>query len=127
MKLSKTQLLKRGKLGVHLERILGPLLKTGLPFLGNAVKPLAKRVLVPFGVTAPAPATDAAVHKKMFGSGTHSLDSANQTTSIISNEKMNDNMTITRYLEGYGLLIKGLKKHLKMNQKNKNKDFSVCS
>ena len=39
---------------------------------------------------------------------------------------MKDNMKITRYLEGYGLLIKGLKKHLKMNQKNKNKDFSVC-
>ena len=126
MKLSKTQLHKRGKLGVPSGRFLGPLLKTGLPFLGNAVKPLAKSVLVPFGLTAPAPATDAAVHKKMFGSGTHSLDSANQTTSIISNEKMNDNMKITRYLEGYGLLIKGLKKHLKMNQKNKNKDFSVC-
>ena len=104
MKLSKTQLLKREKLRVHLDRILGPLLKTGLPFLRNAVKPLAKSVLVSFGLTAAAPATDAAVHKKMFGSGTTSLDSANQTTSIISNEKMNDNMKITGYLEEYGLL-----------------------
>ena len=40
----------------------------------------------------------------MFGSGTRSLDSENQTTSIISNEKMNDNMKITGYLEEYGLL-----------------------
>ena len=104
MKLSKTQLLKREKLRVHLDRILGLLLKTGLPFLGNAVKPLPKSVLVSFGLTAAAPATDAAVHKKMFGSGTPSLDSANQTTSIISNEKMNDNMKITGYLEEYGLL-----------------------
>ena len=64
MKLSKTQLLKREKLRVHLDRILGPLLKTGLPFLRNAVKPLAKSVLVSFGLTAAAPATDAAVHKK---------------------------------------------------------------
>ena len=120
MKLSKTQLLKREKLGVHLGRFLGPLLKTGLPFLGNAVKPLAKSVLVPFGLTVAAPATDAAAHKKMFGSGTRSLDSANETTSIISNEKMNDNMKITGCLEEYGLLIKGLKKTFK-NESKKQK------
>ena len=40
----------------------------------NVLKPLAKRVLIPLGLTA---AASAANHKKMFGSGT--------TTVIISN------------------------------------------
>ena len=43
------------------------------------LKPLAKSVLIPLGLTAAASATDAAIHKKMFGSGV--------TMLIISNEK----------------------------------------
>ena len=34
-KLSKTQLYKMGQLGGFLDRLLGPLLKTGLPFIKN--------------------------------------------------------------------------------------------
>ena len=45
----------------------------------NVLKSLAKSVLMPLGLTAAASATDAAIHKKMFGSG--------NTTLIISNEK----------------------------------------
>ena len=96
IKLSKTQLHKieqsRGLLG----RRLGPLLKTGLPLMKNVLKPLAKSVLIPLGLTVAASATDAAIHKKMFGSGV--------TTYTISNEKMK----IVKYLEESGLLIKGV-------------------
>ena len=60
-----------------LGRLLGPLLKTGLPLMKHVLKPLAKSVLIP-GLTAAAAATDAAIHKKMFGSG--------MTPLIISNE-----------------------------------------
>ena len=43
----------------------------------NVLKPLAKSVLIPLGLTAAASATHTAIHKKMFVSGT--------TTLIISN------------------------------------------
>ena len=39
MKLSKTQLNKIGESGGFLGRLLGPLLKTGLPLIGNLLKP----------------------------------------------------------------------------------------
>ena len=35
-------------------RLLGPLLKTGLSLMGNILKPLAERVLIPLGLTAVA-------------------------------------------------------------------------
>ena len=35
--------------------------------------PLAKSVLIPLRLTAAASATDVAIHKKMFGSGTSTL------------------------------------------------------
>ena len=44
VKLSKTQLYKIGQLGGFLCRLLGPLLKTGLPLIGNVPKALAKSV-----------------------------------------------------------------------------------
>ena len=69
IKLSKIQLHKtRQSLG-FLVRILGPLLKTGLPLSKNVLKPLVKNILIPLGLTAAASATDRATHKKMFGSG----------------------------------------------------------
>ena len=38
--------------------------------MGNTLKPLAKSVLIPLGLTAAATATThAVIHKKMFGSG----------------------------------------------------------
>ena len=68
--------------GEFLGRLLGPLLETGLPLIGNVLKPLAKRVLIPLGLTALASATEVAIHKKMFRSST--------TTLIISNEEINN-------------------------------------
>ena len=76
IKLSKTQLHKIGQSGGFLGRLLGPLLKTGLPLIGNVLKPLAKSVLIPLGLTAAASATDAAIHKKMFESASFGLSFA---------------------------------------------------
>ena len=50
------------KLGEFLCRLLGPLLKTGLPSIGNVIKPLAKSISIPLGLTAAASATDSAIH-----------------------------------------------------------------
>ena len=66
--MSKTQLHKIGKLGGFFFRFIGPLLKTGLPLIGNVIEPLAKGVLMLLGLTTAA-ATDAAIHKKMLRSG----------------------------------------------------------
>ena len=95
IKLSKTWLHKTKFLG----RLLGPLLKTGLPLIGNVLKSLTKSVLMLLGLTAAASATDAAIQKKTYGSGT--------TTLIISTKEMED-MKIVKSLEDFGLLIKGV-------------------
>ena len=63
VKLSKTQLHKIGQSGGFLGRFLGPLLKTGLPLMKTVLKPLAKSVSIPLGLTAAAAATDATIHK----------------------------------------------------------------
>ena len=54
---------KIGQSAEFLGRLLGPLLKTGLPLIGNVLKPLATSVLIPLGLTA-ASATDAFIYKK---------------------------------------------------------------
>ena len=64
IKLSKTQLSKMIQSGGFLGRLLGPLLKTGLPLISNVIKPLTKSVLIPLGLTAAASAADAGIHKK---------------------------------------------------------------
>ena len=46
------------------------------------------------------------------------------TILVISNEEMNDIMKIVKSVEDSGLLIKGVRKQLKMKQKNKKEDFS---
>ena len=56
----------------------------------NVWKSLAKRVLIPLGLTAAISATDSAIHKKMFG--------PSFTTLIISNEETNDIMKIVKSL-----------------------------
>ena len=66
--------------------------------IANVLKPLANRVLIPLGLTAAASSTDAAIHKKIFGSAAITL--------IISNEEMSDIMKIVKSLEESGLLIK---------------------
>ena len=64
IKLSETQLSKMIQSGELLGRLLGPLLKTGLPLLKNIIKPLAKSGLIPLGLNAAASAADTVIHKK---------------------------------------------------------------
>ena len=64
IKFSKTQLSKMIQSGGFLGKLLGPLLKTGLPLIKNVIKPLAKSVLIPLGLTAAASVADAGIHKK---------------------------------------------------------------
>ena len=64
IKLSKTQLSKMIPSGGFLGRLLDPFLRTGLPLMKSAIKPLAKSVLIPLGLTAAASAADAGIHKK---------------------------------------------------------------
>ena len=66
IKLSKTQLSKMVQSAGFLGRILGPLLRAGLPLIKNVIRPLAKSVLIPLGLTASAASTasaaDAGIH-----------------------------------------------------------------
>ena len=74
-----------------------PLIVVGLPLMKNILTP---NVLVPLGLTAAASATDAALQKKIYGSGT--------TTLVFSSEGLGDIMKIVKSLEESGLLIKGV-------------------
>ena len=105
---------KIGQSGGFLGRVLRPLLKTGLPLMKNVIKPLAKSVLIPLGLTAAASATDAAIHK-MFGS--------TLTTLTISNEEMNDIMKIGKSLAESGLSIKGVGETIENEAKEQKRGF----
>ena len=50
--------------GGFLGRLIGPLLKAGLPLIKNVIKPLAKSILIPSRLAAAASAADAGIHKK---------------------------------------------------------------
>ena len=101
IKFSKTELSKMIQPGRFLGKLLGQLLKTGLPLIKNVITPLAKIVLIPLGLTAAASAANAGIHKKILGSGGH-------TTLIISNKYIEDLIKIVKSLEDSGLLLKGV-------------------
>ena len=115
IKLSQTQLSKIIQLGGCFGRLLGPLLKTGLPLIKNVIKPLAKSVLVPLGLTAAALAADAGIYKKILGSATTAL--------IISNDEMKDITKIVKSLEGSALLFKGVSETIQNEAKKKRRIF----
>ena len=94
-----------------------------MPLIGHVLKPLTITVLILLGLTAAAAATDAAIHKKMFGSGMHPSDLAKQITLPISNEEMNDIMKIIKSLEAFGLLIKDISKTIKNEAKEQKRVF----
>ena len=102
--------------GGFLGRLLGPLLKTGLPLIKNVIKPLAKSVLIPLGLTAAASVVDAGIHKKIFGSG-------NNITLIISNDEINDFIKIVKSLEDSGLLLKGVNETVQNEVKEQQGGF----
>ena len=59
------------------------------------IKPLAKSVLIPLGLTAATSGADAGMHKN---------------TLIISNNELEDIMKIVKSLEDSGLLLEGVTK-----------------
>ena len=109
IKFSKAQLTKMQKGG--LLKILMPLSKLGLPLLKSSVKPLGM-----LGLTAAASATDAAIKKKIPGSGNH-------TTLIISNDDMQDLLKIVKSLEDSRILINGIAETVKNEVKEQKGGF----
>ena len=94
IKLSKVQISKITQSGGFLDKLLGPLLKTGLPLLKSVINPLGL-----LGLTAAGSAIDARVQKKIYGSGS--------TTLMISNKEINDIIKSVQTLEDSNLLLKG--------------------
>ena len=82
----------------------------------NVIKPLAKSVSIPLGLTAAASLADAEIHKKILGSDcpldyaqlTSSSSPYNNTILIISNDEMNDIFEIVKSLEDSSLLFQGV-------------------
>ena len=105
IKLSKAQISKIIQSGGFLGKLLGPLLKTGLPLIKNVIKPLAKSVLIPLGLTAATSAAD---------------------EGIQTNEEMNDLMKIVEALEPSGILLKRVTERIKNERKNKKGVLLVC-
>ena len=82
----------------------------------NVIKPLAKSVLIPLGLTAAASAADAGIHKKVLGSGTTKL--------IISNNEKEDIIKIVKSLEDSGLLLKGVSETVQNEAKEQKRRIS---
>ena len=121
IKLSKTHLSKMIQSGGFLGRLLGPLLKTGLPLISNVIKPLAKSVLIPLGLTAAASPADAGIHKKKKKK--KKIESGNMTTLIISNDEMEDIIKIVKSLEYSGLSLKGVTETVQNEVKEQKGEF----
>ena len=112
IKFSKAQLTKMQKEGFS--KFLMPLLKSGLSLLKSVVKPLGM-----LGLTAAASATDAAINKKILGSGNH-------TTLIISNDHMQDLLKIVKSLGDSGILLNGITETVKKKVKEQKVVFYQC-
>ena len=118
IKLSKIQLSKMIQSGGFLGRLLGPLVKTGLPLMKSVIKPLGKSVLIPLRLTTAASAADAGIHKKILGSG-----NSNNTTLIISNDEMDNILKIVKSLEDSGVLLKGVSETVQNEAKEQKGGF----
>ena len=84
----------------------------------SVIKPLAKSVLIPLGLTAAASAADAGIHKKILGSGHN-----NNTTLIISNDEMDGISEIVKSLEDPGVLLKGVSETIQHEAKEQRGGF----
>ena len=101
--------------GEFLSRLLGPLLKTWIPLIKNTIKPLAKSVVIPLGLTTAASAADVGIHKIILGSG--------NTTLIISNNETEDIIKIIKSLEDSSLLSDVVTKTVQNELKEKKGGF----
>ena len=80
IKLSKSQLSAIIEWGEFLGRLLGPLIKVGLPLLKNVLTPLAKSVLIPLRVTAAEwlACRNAVIHEKILSIRSTLLEMSNK-------------------------------------------------
>ena len=94
---------------------LRPLMTTVLPLTTSVLTPSAKVFLLPLGLLAEMSAEDAAIQKKIYGSGSR--------VSIVSNEEMEDILRIVKSLEQSRLLIKGISETIKNEAKEPASGF----
>ena len=92
------------------------------------IKPLAKSVLIPLGLTAAASAADAGIHKKILGSGHNrpsSSASRNNTTIklIISHNEIDGIIKKVKSLECSGVLLKGVTETVQTEVKEQKGGF----
>ena len=116
IKLSKAQINKIIKEGRNLGRLL-------MNFLPKLIKPavsIGKNILAPLGLRATISATDAAIQKKMYGTG--NLKNVGNKTLIISNNDLNDLIKIAAALE-HDILLKGTNKAIKNKIKKQEGGF----
>ena len=83
----------------------------------SVIKPLAKSILIPLGLTAAASAADAGIYKKILGFG------HNNMTLIISNDEMDDILKIVKSLENSGVLLKGVSETIQHGAKEQRGGF----
>ena len=117
----ESKLSKMIQSGGFLGRFLLPVLKTGLPFMKNIVKPLAKSILISLGLTAAVSAADAWIHKKIIGSGHYSLDF--QPILIISIDEKEDIIKLVKSLEDSRLLLKAISETIQNEAKEQKEGF----
>ena len=124
IKLSKTQISKMIQSGGFLGRLLGPLLKTGLPLIKNVIKPLAKSALIVLRATAGVSGADSGIdtsstsHNRPSSSASHT-----NTVLIISNDEMKDVLKIVKYLEDSSLLPEGVSETIQNEAKKQGGRF----
>ena len=95
----------------------------GLPLMKTLLSPIAKNVLLTFGLSVGMSAADGAIQKKIYGSGPP-LDLALRTTTLtISNEEMEDVIKIVKSLEKSELLVKGIGETIKNEAKEQKGGF----
>ena len=114
IKLSKVQINKIIKEGGNLGKLL-------MSFLSKLIKPaisLGKKILAALGLSAAMSATDAAIQKKIYGSG--NTGNPKNSALIISNNDMKDLIKIFTALEEHDILLKGISKTIK-NETRKQK------
>ena len=87
-------------------------MSVGLPLMKNMPTPLTKNVLLPLWVTAATSATDAAVQKKIYGSG---------ITFLVNISQSDDTMKTVKSLEDATLLIKVVSETVEIEVKEKRR------
>ena len=92
----------------------------------NIIKPLAKTVFIPLGLTAAASAADVVIHTKILGSGYRPSSSVSyiNTILIISNDGMKYIIKIVKSLQDSILLLEGVSETIQTKAKEQRGVFN---